>query len=193
MRCFSCRSWSFQPICRHCLEASFVPKVQRRQVGTLDVYSFFPYEQIEPLLLTKHKPEGWRIYRFLAKRFVRPFLQTFAQGLSSDVHILGIDERPKGGYAHVAVLTHALRGIDHLSVRHGMLRATHHVSYAGQSLAYRLAHPRGFTYRGEGGIEAIIIDDIVTTGTTLQEAYMTLQIHDVNVLFALTLADANRT
>ena len=39
-------------------------------------------------------------------------------------------------------------------------------------------------------IDVILIDDIVTTGSTLEEAHDALKKHDVNVLFALVLADA---
>jgi competence protein ComFC len=38
-------------------------------------------------------------------------------------------------------------------------------------------------------VHAILVDDIITTGITLQEAQKVLMQHGVNVLFALTLAD----
>jgi competence protein ComFC len=63
------------------------------------------------------------------------------------------------------------------------------VNYSGKSLQYRLEHPRDFVYTGKSGIDVILVDDIVTTGITLQEAQKVLMEHDVNVLFALTLAD----
>jgi competence protein ComFC len=53
-----------------------------------------------------------------------------------------------------------------------------------------LENPREFYYTGEQGIEAILIDDIITTGVTLQEAQQELERHGVEVLFAVTLADA---
>jgi len=55
---------------------------------------------------------------------------------------------------------------------------------------YRLDHPRNFHYRGPRGIEAVLVDDVVTSGITLQEAYETLRREEVDVLFAVTLADA---
>ena len=42
----------------------------------------------------------------------------------------------------------------------------------------------------QGRLDIVLIDDIVTTGSTLKEAHDALKKHDVNVLFALVLADA---
>ena len=68
--------------------------------------------------------------------------------------------------------------------------ANNKVSYSAQSLDYRLANPRDFVYKGKQGMDAILVDDIVTTGTTLSEARAVLQKSGIDVLFALTLADA---
>jgi competence protein ComFC len=64
------------------------------------------------------------------------------------------------------------------------------MSYSGQSLEFRLSNPRKFTYTGKKNIDAILVDDIITTGTTLQEAMIVLKKNGVRVQFALTLADA---
>jgi competence protein ComFC len=55
-----------------------------------------------------------------------------------------------------------------------------------------LDNPRDFKYTFKKNINAILIDDIVTTGTTLCEAYSILKKNNINVLFALTLADARQ-
>jgi len=57
-------------------------------------------------------------------------------------------------------------------------------------LDFRLENSRDFRYSGKSDIEAILVDDTITTGITLQEAYILLEKYNVNVLFALTLADA---
>jgi len=67
--------------------------------------------------------------------------------------------------------------------------AQNRVHYAGKDLQFRLNHPRHFTYTGKSYIDVILVDDIITTGITLQEAQKVLIQHNVNVLFALTLAD----
>jgi competence protein ComFC len=158
----------------------------------LEVHTFFEYTALEPLLLSKHKPEGWRIYRWLGKTILRPFFETFGKHIDSDVTVIGIDERPKGGYAHIAAMTHMLKGIKHLHIKHAALIAQNEVRYAGKPLQYRITHPRRFDYSGPSEGDVILIDDIVTTGTTLQEAYRTVTQAGAEVLFAVTLADAER-
>lgn len=44
-----------------------------------------------------------------------------------------------------------------------------------------------FKYTGPKNCDVIIIDDVITTGTTILEAKNTLKKENVNVLFALTL------
>ncbi len=73
---------------------------------------------------------------------------------------------------------------------YGSLRAQNYESYSGKSRAYRQANKRDFVFTCKDEIDAILIDDIVTTGSTLQEAHETLKKQGVNVLFALVLADA---
>lgn len=188
MRCFSCSSLSFQIICKTCVEQLFVPTVSTRKVGTLDVISFFKYSTLETLLHSKHKPEGYRIYKVLANMTMKPFIEEFVESDDRDIYIVGIDEYVKSGYAHVALLTRAMRTKDSIP-QHSSLMAQNRVKYSGKSLQLRLEHPRGFVYNGKTNIDVILVDDIITTGITLQEAQKVLMSHGVNVLFALTLAD----
>jgi len=189
MRCLSCQRLSRHIICSACHAALFVPTVSRRTVGSLEVVSLFRYSSIEPFLLTKHTPPGYRLYRYFSKHLVKPFLDDFATHIDTALTVIPVDERVYSGYSHTALLSH-YAGSEKIRIAHGTLRATNPVHYAGRSLAFRLAHPRDFHYSGRAGIEAILIDDIVTTGVTLQEAQQTLERHGVEVLFALTLADA---
>ncbi len=188
MRCFSCSKLSLKIICKTCKEQLFVPTVSTRTVGTLDVISFFKYSTLESLLHTKHKPEGYRIYKALAKMTMKPFIEEFVESDDRDVYIVGIDEHVKSGYSHVALLTRAMK--TNCSIpQHSSLMAGNRVNYSGKTLQYRLEHPRDFVYSGKCDIDVILIDDIITTGVTLQEAQKVLITHGVNVLFALTLAD----
>jgi competence protein ComFC len=155
----------------------------------LEVYSFFRYQHIEDLLLTKHTAQGFSIYRALAEISLKPFITKFLLELQQKVYILGIDESIKNGYSHVALLTHKMK-TPLSQVLHAKLIANNPITYAGKTLQYRLAHPRNFYYSGRSNIEVILVDDIVTTGTTLQEASSVLAHNGVKVLFALTLADA---
>ena len=143
MRCFSCSKLSLKIICKICEEQLFVPTVSTRKVGTLDVISFFKYSTLESLLLTKHKPEGYRIYKSLAKMTMKPFIEEFVESDDRDVYIVGIDEHVKSGYAHVALLTRAMK-TKHSIPQHSALMSKNRVNYSGKTLQYRLEHPRDF-------------------------------------------------
>ncbi len=192
MRCFSCSKLSFDILCKHCQQTLFIPTIQTRTVGTLDVISFFRYATLESLLHTKHKPEGYRVYKKLGKLFFRPFIKEFVENDEGEVYIIGVDEVVKSGYSHVAQLTHAMK-YKQAKPQHASLLAANRVNYSGKSLQYRLDHPRDFVYTGKNSIDAILVDDIITTGITLQEAQKVLMAHDVNVLFAMTLADVEES
>ena len=100
-----------------------------------------------------------------------------------------MDEYVGSGYSHTALLAREL-GTKYTKIRHGKLLAKNRVSYSGKDLQFRLSHPREFRYTGKKDIDVILVDDTITTGITLQEAQSVLLQHGVNVLFALTLADA---
>ena len=188
MRCHSCSKLSLKVICKTCREKLFKPNIQTQKIGTIDVISFYRYAVIASLLHTKHKPEGYRIYQSLAEMTVKPFIHEFIENNDGDVYIIGIDEHVKSGYAHVALLTHAMKTKTSIP-QHAALLAGNRVNYSGKSLQFRLEHPREFVYTGVEDVHAILVDDIVTTGITLQEAQKVLMQHGVNVLFALTLAN----
>ena len=159
-----------------------------RKIGTLDVISFYKYSMLESLLLTKHKPEGYRIYKSLAGMTMKPFIKEFVESDDRDVYVVGVDEYVKSGYSHVALLTRAMK-TKHSIPLHASLMARNRVNYSGKDLQFRLNNPRDFVYKGESNIDVILVDDIITTGITLQEAQKVLTQSGVNVLFALTLAD----
>ncbi len=188
MRCYSCAKLSLQVICKTCKEQLFAPSIRSKKVGTMDVISFYRYASIESLLHTKHKPEGHRIYKTLAKMTMKPFIQEFMENNDGDVYIVGVDEHVKSGYAHVSLLTKSMKTKNSIP-QHSALMAANRVNYSGKSLQFRLDNPRDFVYTGTEDVHAILVDDIITTGITLQEAQKVLMQHGVNVLFALTLAD----
>jgi len=188
MRCYACAKLSFKIICKHCRETLFRTDTNTRTVGTLDVISFYKYTTLEPLLLTKHKPEGYRIYRALAHMLFKPFAEEYSENTDSPIYIVGVDEYVGSGYAHVSLLTRAMK-TKYITPLHSCLMAKNRVNYSGKDLSFRLANPRDFRYTGKKNIDVILVDDIITTGITLQEAQKVLMQHGVNVLFALTLAD----
>ncbi len=189
MRCLSCHNLSLKTFCRDCQVRLLNPTITKRKLGSLDVYSFFKYQHIEDLLLTKHTAQGYIVYRALAQLSFRLFIQKFMREDNRQLYILGVDEVIKSGYSHVSLLTHEMRN-PNTKILYAKLIANNPVKYAGKTLAYRLSNPRQFHYHGPNNIEVILVDDIITTGTTLQEAKQLLREQGVEVLFALTLADA---
>ena len=192
MRCYSCASLSYNSLCKTCKEQLFIPSIRTKKVGTMDVISFYRYSSIESLLHTKHKPEGHRLFKELAKMTMQPFIQEFVENNDGDVYVVGIDEYVKNVYAHVSLLTKAMKTKTSIP-EHASLLAKNRVNYSGKSLQYRLDNPRDFVYTGTEDVHAILVDDIITTGITLQEAQKVLMQHGVNVLFALTLADVEES
>ena len=191
MRCLSCHKLSIQTFCDVCQKKLLQPSISKRRIGSLDVYSFFKYQNIEDLLLTKHTSQGFIVYKALAQMTFKPFIKKFLEEDNRLVYVIGIDENIKSGYSHVALLTHEMRA-KKSKILHAKLQATNKVNYSGKSLNFRLTNPRGFIYTGVSDIEVILVDDIITTGTTLKEAKYVLEEAGVTVLFSLTLADANR-
>jgi competence protein ComFC len=185
----SCHKLSWQTFCNKCQDKFLKPSISKRKIGSLDIYSFFKYQNIEDLLLTKHTTQGYIVYRALAKQTFRPFIKKFIEEDSATVYIIGIDENIKSGYSHVSLLSQQLE-CKNSKVLYSKLMATNQVNYSGKNLQFRLENPRNFHYSGVEDIEAILVDDIITTGTTLKEAVKILEKHRVKVLFALTLADA---
>jgi len=188
MRCFSCAKLSLSILCARCKKNLFPTSIGTRTVGTLDVIYFYKYLHLESLLLSKHKPEGYRIYKALSQMTMKPFMEEFLESDDREVYIVGVDEYVQSGYAHVALLTHAMK-VGNTKVQHASLMARNRVNYSGKSLQFRLDNPRDFVYSGKTKVDVILVDDIITTGITLQEAQKVLINSGVNVLFALVLAD----
>jgi competence protein ComFC len=62
------------------------------------------------------------------------------------------------------------------------------IKYAGKSLDFRLKNKKEFIYNGLRGIDVILVDDIYTTGSTINQAIEVLKENDVNILFSIVLA-----
>lgn len=188
LKCILCQSYSFPLICKKCQKTLLVPSIRKRILADgFVVYSFYPYKEIEQLLKSKHTHIGASIYKILSRIAMKTFASAFSY--TDKVYAIAIDDRPKSGYAHTAILTRAMQSST-IHPIYNKLRAQNSVSYAGKSLAYREANPRNFRYDFKSNIDVILVDDIVTTGTTLLEAKKVLEKHAVTPLFAITLADA---
>lgn len=187
MRCHLCLGLSWQPLCQKCLQTILAPIPAFRVLESgLKVYSFYNYNDIALLLHTKHTYLGAKVFAQLGKHTFFEFLKTFE--LPKGICAIPIDDHVRHGYSHSAILAKATK--PYLMPLYGSLRAQNHESYSGKSRAFRQANKRDFIFTCKDEIDAILIDDIVTTGSTLEEAHETLKHCGVNVLFALVLADA---
>ena len=199
MRCILCCKLSFSQICKKCQNSFLKPSLNTRIVGAdFKVFSFYNYADIAPLLKTKHTHLGACVYKILADIALKEFAKNFS--FEYPLYAIGIDDHSRGGYAHTAILTRALK-TEYITPLYAVLRANNTLSYSGKDLAYRLSHPRDFVYKqkrelhhdNNAEIEVILVDDILTTGTTLLEAKKVLEEASLKPLFALTLADARES
>jgi len=188
MYCLLCGSLSFNHICKSCKTEFLKPSLYKRVVEKdFKVYSFYKYSAIKDLILTKHKFIGYFIYHILARESFKKFAKDFK--FVNRIYSFACDDHVKNGYSHTAILNKYLKST-YITPVHSALRAQTKVNYSGKSLQFRQNNPRNFKYKYHSNIDAIIIDDIITTGSTLKEAKKILQNSGVNILFALTLSDA---
>lgn len=187
MICFECRNFSLNFICKNCQILLKNPNLSKRVYGNLKIFSFYSYSEIENLIKQKHKIPGRLIFQNLANLSFLEFAKTFKFGQQIDA--IAIDDNPKNGYSHTAILAKALKN-DEISPKFRTLWAKNQVSYSSKTLEFRQKNPRNFELLKVPKNPVILVDDIVTTGLTLNEAKICLEKQGVNVIFALTLADA---
>lgn len=187
MRCIVCQRFSYPLFCHLCIPL-LKPSIHLRKIGEIDVISLYSYQDIKELLTTKHSPLGYRVYKSLANLSLKPFMDYYIK--DAFVYIVGIDEYVFKGYSHIALLTQKLKNKNRV-ILHAKLMAKNRVTYSGQSLAFRKDNPRNFIYNGKKDIDVVLVDDIITSGTTIKEAIEVLKANRVEVLFVLTLADAS--
>lgn len=183
-----CENFSLLHICRPCQATHLTSSLFKRKISNnIEVISFYEYEDIKDFLLTKHTDLGYYIYSIMAQNSFALFAKEFA--FSHAITSIAVDDKPSSGYSHTALLNRHLQS-KFITPAYAKLRAKNDVKYAGKSRDFRLANPRGFTLAPIKTKEVILVDDIITTGTTLSEAIFTCQKAGIEVLFCLTLATA---
>lgn len=189
MRCMVCENFSLTHICSTCKQNFLTPSIYKRTIlNNIQVISFYKYEDIKELLHTKHTDLGYYIYTALAELAFKKFSQEFS--FNEKIASIGVDDRVKGGYAHTAILNKALKN-KIISPKYAKLHANNDITYSGKSRKYRLNNPREFRCKDFKETNVILVDDIITTGSTLTQACNTLTCKGKEVLFCLTLADAS--
>ena len=189
MKCLMCESLSLSHICSTCRDTYLTPSIYKRKINhNIEVISFYKYSQIKDLLHTKHTDLGYYIYKILAKLAFSKFALEF--NFNSKLVSIAIDDNIKSGYSHTAILNKALTCRD-IKPIFSKLRATNDISYSGKSKEFRLMNPRNFKLSDFSEKNIILVDDIITTGSTLSQAIQTISSNKKEVLFCLTLADAS--
>lgn len=128
------------------------------------------------------------MYSILAQNSLQKFASAFA--FDSQITSVAIDDNIESGYSHTAVLNKSLKS-KYIKPIHNKLRAKNSVSYSGKSKDYRLLNPRDFEIKDFKSNDVILVDDIITTGSTLTQAVQKMNTCKKEVLFCLTLADAS--
>jgi competence protein ComFC len=189
LKCILCSQFSISIICKNCQKIYLKPNKYCRVTDSgLKVYSFYKYDDIKSLLYTKHSDLGWNVYKILAKNSFYFFKKEFE--FPELIYAVGVDDRVKNGYSHTAILTKELKSKT-IKPLFKALRSTNSITYSSKSLEYRKANPRNFKIDLEIDLNLILVDDIITTGTTLDEAAKAVKKAKSNAIFALTLADAD--
>jgi len=183
-----CESTSLTHICKNCQKTYLKPQIFKRKISNdVEVISFYKYKEIKELLHTKHTDLGFYIFKILAKNSMTLFAKNFEY--KHKLHSIAIDDMVNDSYSHTAILNKALSS-KHIKPLHSKLRATNKISYSGKSKIFREQNPRNFNLKDFEQNNLILVDDIITTGSTLNQAISTLKAKNKEVVFCLTLADA---
>ncbi|BCX79029.1 phosphoribosyltransferase [Campylobacter sp. 19-13652] len=195
-----CGAFSFRILCSTCrfelgepsvgarrLELARFDAVSADSADKFNVYYFYNYSEIKPLILSKHKLVGSFVLKALANIAFGRFKREF--GFPCPINAIPIDDRLKHGYSHTAILAHALK-CEHIRPLYAVLHSSSDVEYSGKSMQFRLENPRNFKLLKRPKNPVILVDDVITSGLTILQARRVLVEAGIDVLFGLVLADA---
>ncbi|WP_141051670.1 ComF family protein [Aliarcobacter cryaerophilus] len=185
MKCTSCDKLSLQIICKTCQTTLLAPNFYKKELEKdFFIYSFYDYKDLEDLIQSKYHFYGDRVFNILAKLSFKKFADNFE--FTHPILALPIDDHTRHDFSQTAILAKHLKSA-FIKPVFNTLKATNRVIYAGKNLEFRQKNPRNFIYSGETNCDVILVDDVITTGTTILEAKKLLKKQGVNVLFAITL------
>lgn len=189
MKCLTCGRFCLQVLCKACLD-SIPLRPSVREVMGVRVYCFYGYDDVSFLLNSKYYTIGSRILACLSDKAARYFAQTFdkSQALHA-LTLIGIDDFVRSYYSHTGVIMHSFAKHTAMKACYGQLKANKQVSYAGKPLSYRQANKRDLSYTAKAK-DLIIVDDIITTGTSFSEAIEACTQKGARVHLALALCNA---
>jgi len=184
-----CENLSFSHICSACQNRFLSPSIYKRKIlNNIEIISFYKYSDIKDLLHTKHTDLGYYVYSILAKNSLKKFAAAFEY--LDVVTSISVDDSVQNGYSHTAILNKSLKS-KNIQPLFNKLRAKNKISYSGKSREFRILNSRDFELKKFKDKELILVDDIVTTGSTFTQAAQVMQKNQKEVLFCLALADAS--
>jgi competence protein ComFC len=188
MRCLVCEKISFLIICKSCQNKFLQSSLHKREISDgFFVYSFYQFNDLKELITSKYHFFGDRVYHILSKLSFSIFASNFKY--DEPVTIIPIDDHTRHHFSHSAILANSMKQTN-LNIVFNTLKAKNIIKYAGKSLHYRKTHKRDFEYTGQKNLKVILVDDLVTTSSTILQAKDILEKNGCEVLFALTLSDA---
>jgi competence protein ComFC len=189
MRCLACQCFSVKIICKDCQKNLLSPSLYKRELSKgFFVYSFYKFEEIKEFINTKYEFYGDRVFNILASLSFTKFAQNFSY--ENDIYAIPIDDHTRHEFSHTAILAKHLKS-KYIIPKFDVLKATNIVKYAGKDLDFRNKNKRNFLYKGLSNIQVILVDDVITTGSTILEAKEILANYNCEVLFVLCISDVN--
>lgn len=187
MKCISCEEYSFFIICKSCQKNLLSPSFHKRELQKeFFNYSFYSFSEIDELLSSKYYHHGDRVFNILAKLSFKKFALNF--NYHEIIYSIGIDEHTRHEFSQTAILSKHLNS-KNIKPLYKKCMAKNIVKYAGKDLDFRRKNKRDFDVQTTNKT-IILVDDLITTGTTILEAKEACEAKNNKVLFSLTLADA---
>lgn len=192
MKCLLCERLCFRVLCAKCLDSiPMYPSL--REVCGVRVYCFFLYDDVDFLMRTKYYAIGSRILPLLARSAAIAFFTKIPKEIDFGIlHLVGVDDYVRSLYSHTGIIIREFAKASKGRMRpiYGQLKAKNPISYAGKSLEYRQRHKRNLIFTAKER-NIVIVDDIITTGTSLYEAIQVCQNAGANVRFCIALCNAS--
>lgn len=170
-------------ICKTCLDSIPLRLSIRKLTDSVSVYSFYAYSDVSLLMQSKYQLIGSRVLKLLAQRAAKHFFTQFAcRDFGETIRLVGLDDYPYGAYSHTGIIVRAFERESKGAFKgvYGVLKAKNTTKYAGETLAFRQNNPKGFYLtRNISYPFVVLVDDIITTGTSFREAISVFSAFDV--------------
>lgn len=188
MRCITCQAISTKIICKACQDDFLTSSFYKRELEKdFFVYSFYKFDEVKELLNTKYEFYGDKVFNILSTLSLKKFAKNFE--FDKKIYAIPVDDHTRHQFSQTAILAKHLKS-KNIKPLYNNLKATNIVKYAGKDLKFREQNKRDFIYTGKKNIQVILVDDLLTTGSTILEAKECLEKNGCEVLFSLTLSDA---